>query len=161
MSIFEASLSTHVTCVPNSEKHAPVTSPTYPVPTTAMFTVASSRFPPRRLAAEPRQEPLDAPVEIHGGLPVQLRARPGHVGPRPIDVPGLRREDPHAGRRGEPPGALLHEIGERRGARAAQVPYVVGLRPVERRDDPLDDVRHEGVVPRQGAVAELLDLPSR
>ena len=34
---FEASISTQVTLLPVSAKHVPVTSPTYPVPTTAIF----------------------------------------------------------------------------------------------------------------------------
>ena len=34
ISIFGGTLSTQVTSMPNSARHAPVTSPTYPVPTT-------------------------------------------------------------------------------------------------------------------------------
>ncbi len=36
-SIFEASVSTQTTSLPDSAKQVPVTSPTYPVPTTAIF----------------------------------------------------------------------------------------------------------------------------
>ena len=43
--IFSSSLSTHVTLMPNSAKQAPVTSPTYPVPMTAMF-ILSAPLPP-------------------------------------------------------------------------------------------------------------------
>jgi hypothetical protein len=38
-SILDASLSTQVTTWPKSAKHAPDTSPTYPVPITAMRTI--------------------------------------------------------------------------------------------------------------------------
>src|ERR1700680_395382 len=40
--IFLASLSTHITVWPISAKHTAATNPTYPQPTTAIFTEASS-----------------------------------------------------------------------------------------------------------------------
>src|ERR1041384_494774 len=59
---FASSLSTQTTSLPLSAKHAPATSPTYPVPTTAIFIrfvslrpviVPCHRAHPRRLPARP------------------------------------------------------------------------------------------------------------
>src|SRR3972149_6856627 len=55
-SIFALSLSTQVTSLPRSAKTAPVTSPTYPVPTTQMFKVEPpSRAPGYQTTGLPRQ----------------------------------------------------------------------------------------------------------
>src|SRR2546422_11645307 len=45
VAIFDPSLSTHTTALPVSARHAPNTSPTYPVPTTAIFIFLFARGP--------------------------------------------------------------------------------------------------------------------
>ena len=45
----------HVTSKPNSEKQAPDTSPTYPVPITAIFTILSSLTPMGLTSLDNRQ----------------------------------------------------------------------------------------------------------
>src|SRR5688572_2961820 len=64
VAILSASLSTQITALPFSARHAPTTRPTYPVPITPIFTVASERGqcstgvrhggPPRSLVSSPR-----------------------------------------------------------------------------------------------------------
>src|SRR5262245_42763804 len=71
IAILLSTLSTQVTWTPNSAKHAPVTRPTYPVPTTAMFIPLPSRG-----ATASVHEPVlhQAPDRRHAVLPVDLLA---------------------------------------------------------------------------------------
>src|SRR5438552_14158516 len=67
--IFVSSLSTQVTSMPKSARHAPVTSPTYPVPTMQMFMRES---PPevvrnRRSLADLRASPTEQVEELAPG----------------------------------------------------------------------------------------------
>src|SRR5207237_5157945 len=105
-STFSGSTSTHATSCPRSAKHAPVTSPTYPVPTIAMRTdpsrdrayQASSEAPSGYDVAVQLRAGLDARVMsddrvAHHRTLTDLRAR---VNDAPLDA--RARADVRAGR---------------------------------------------------------------
>src|SRR6266540_2655433 len=67
--IFDSSLSTQITFMPRSARAAPVTSPTYPVPTMQMFMI----YGLSRREAPPQELPL--PRGRGGGVRGDLVAR--------------------------------------------------------------------------------------
>ena len=67
--IFVASLSTHVTSMPKSARHAPVTRPTYPVPTMQMFIWEE---PPRWDPGD-GDSTLQGPSRVGSGLQEDLQ----------------------------------------------------------------------------------------
>src|SRR5512141_684 len=77
-----ASLSTQTTSLPFSARHAPTTSPTYPVPTTAMFRAALPRPEPgQRTTKGARASPAIIRRPMHFGLDVRpALTRPTGVG---------------------------------------------------------------------------------
>src|SRR6266540_3207768 len=86
-SILARSLSTQITSLPRSAKTAPVTSPTYPVPTTQMFMAQLSQGPQNtKRHADPLIPPSLAPGPGGRGAdqPSPRRA------PRPQDLPSPR-----------------------------------------------------------------------
>src|SRR5262245_50369493 len=160
MSILALSTSTQVTLTPNSAKQVPVTSPTYPVPTTAIF-MTLSRIPLRisglLLEPVPFHEPADPfldpdlrRIPEHGAGVFEVGAGLSHV----ARLIGLRHDLRGLSQRGFD---VADQLAQADDFGASQVEDLVAAAVLQGGDDPGDDVLDVGVVPRRGSVPEQRD----
>src|SRR6266542_3238787 len=180
--IFDSSLSTQITFMPRSARAAPVTSPTYPVPTMQMFMtsgLSGRQAPSQELSLPPgegrcerplsRRSPLipvpfntspQSLLEWHPGLKTEepLRLLHGRVRGRHISrLVRLPVEDRRLARRGL---ERTHEVGERNGMRPPEVDDLEGQGGGEGGFDSVYDVFDVGVVAAGAAVAVEGDGPA-
>src|SRR6267378_1922955 len=112
-SILSATLSTHTTSLPRSAKTAPVTSPTYPAPTTQMF-IGGSYY--QRSFARPPGGSSGAVGQREQGVEEHVRAaldrrRVAHL-VDPMAPAALGRNEDHPGV--ADPGEVLRVVAGRR-----------------------------------------------
>src|SRR5712691_6775872 len=149
--------------MPNSAKQAPVTRPTYPVPTMAMFIVClrpGGSSAAGAILKVPLDEAGDPLLDRTGGRVPDPDPGARNVRPCGVHVAGLRRQalDP----RGFSEGARDHgdQIRKGRGLRLAEVQDRVALDSFRGGLDAVHDVVDPRVVPAGASVPVLGNLLS-